>query len=326
MATRYIGAGLAGRRVLVTGASGFIGAHLVRRLAVHGVQVAGLSRTRGRLENEDAPWTPICCDLKDSARLRDVLGSFEPQVVFHFASHPDARESAAHTRACVEDNVLGTLNLLEALRPWPGISLVYGDSVKVYGTSSVPHRSGRALEPLNAYAITKLAGWNLCDMYRRLHGMYAVAVRPTLIYGPGQGYNLVSFLCEAVWSEQAVIRLDGGSQTRDPVFIDDAVDAFLLAAERCPALSGQVIHIGGGREMAVADLARLTVGLLGSAQEVVPMPNQARPTEMWRSWCDNTEAGDLLGWAPQVTLEEGILKTAEYFQTQRRVLTLGEGA
>lgn len=309
---------LEGRPVLVTGAGGFIGASLVRALVREGAHVVALTRARGRMAQDCAGALVLVADLLEAEHVREIVSTTRPEVVFHLAAQPDARETGPQVRTCIDSNVTGTANLLEAMRELDDPCLVYGDSSKVYGNSGVPFRSNQPLQPLCSYAVSKAAGWSLIDMYRRVHGLRAMSVRPTLVYGPEQGFNLFSFLCDSVWTGKPEIPLDGGQQTRDPLYIDDAVDAFIRVAEFRDALDGRVMPVGGGRELSVLALAELTVSLLNGKQPVVPRPAQARPTEMLRSWSDNAEIEQLIGWRPRVSLEQGILRTAAWLRSMHK--------
>jgi nucleoside-diphosphate-sugar epimerase len=302
---------LRGKRVLVTGGGGFIGAALVRALAARGAEVTALSRRSGRLEADATSYRFVGCDLLATQPLHDVFQLARPQLVYHLAACPDGAEDAAHTQRLIEHNIQAVANVVQAVVAHRCGGLVYGDSVKVYGDAPVPYRADLRPEPLSSYAVAKLAGWGLVDVARRLHGFNAMAVRPTLVYGPAQGFNLFTFLIKSIQPHIDQIALDGGAQSRDPIYIDDAVDAFLQAGRRLAACSGTTLPIGGNREISVADIARLTVRILNGRQAVVARPASQRPTETLRSWCDNAEATALLGWAPKVSLEAGILLTAE---------------
>lgn len=306
--------GLCGRRVLVTGAGGFIGSHLAERLVRDGAVVAGLCRRRGRLDQiADAGAVAFFqVDLSDPAACERALASFAPEVVFHYASLPDARESFEHAATSIEVNLRGTLNLLEAFRRCAGRVLVYGDSCKVYGNGPVPYSQATPPQPNSSYAISKLGAWQLCRLHAELHGFTAVSVRPTLIHGPRQGHNLLTMVVEAVRRGQPEIQLAGGAQTRDPLHVDDAINAILAAAQAGASLSGREVNIGGGQEVAVRDLAEMVVELAGGSQRVVCCTALARPTEMWRSWCDNADAERLIGWRPSLSLREGVRRTVEY--------------
>ena len=309
---------LAGLRVVVTGASGFVGSHLVERLSELGATVGALSRTRGRLDQlGDARFDYLQCDLTDAAATREVITGFAPHTLLHFASRPDAHESFEHTKDSLDVNAVGTLNALDALKTAGGKVIVYGDSCKVYGANAeVPYREQTPTVPNSTYAISKLAGWQICQLYGRLHNIAAVTVRPTLMHGPRQSYNLFSFIVDRIRKHESDIPLDGGRQTRDPLFVSDAVDAVLTAAERAPDLAGRVINIGGGSETTVERLAQLVVELSGSRAVVVCRPDRVRPTEMWRSYCDNKEAEMLLGWRPRTPLAAALRQTIDYLMDE----------
>ncbi|HEY7617800.1 MAG TPA: NAD-dependent epimerase/dehydratase family protein, partial [Terriglobales bacterium] len=171
-----------GKRVLVTGGSGFLGSHLVEHLVREGATVAALARTEGKLAAITPPpdYLFLRCDLTDEEQARRAIEGFAPQILYHFASHPDGRESFEQANAAIRGNLLATLNALEAFRRCGGQLFVYGDSCKVYGDCQVPYRASMPLKPTSSYAISKAAGWQLCELYRRQYGLACVSVRPTL--------------------------------------------------------------------------------------------------------------------------------------------------
>jgi len=311
------GHALAGRRILVTGASGFLGSSLVERLLQLNANVAALTRSPEKLPLLHHPgYTFLPCDLGESAEAIRAFTQFQPEIVFHFAAHPDAAENFSQAEKTVQGNISVTLNTLEALGRCGGKLLIYGDSCKVYGQAPVPYRESTPIAPLSSYAIAKATGWELCKMYHRIHGLPVVSVRPTMIYGPRQAFNLFSFVADCV-SNNREIRLDGGSQTRDPLFIRDALDAFVATAERGTELAGRVINIGGGEEQTVVELARNCVRLVGSSVQVVPLASRMRPTDTARSYCDNVEAMAMLGWQPQTPRIEGLKRTLDFIVHRR---------
>lgn len=302
---------LHGCRTLVTGASGFIGSHLVEALLDAGALVWALHRraevyrhTRSRAIEF------VHCDLSNMKQVRAAFAISRPMLVYHLAGHPDAAETYEQASAAIQGNAVLTLNCLEASRITGARAFVYGDSAKVYGRSPLPHRPSTPPDPLSSYAVTKVTGWALCEVYRRVHGLCTVSLRPTIIYGPRQRFNLFTAVIESALKCQP-IRLAGGSQTRDPLYIEDAVRAYVMAGVLAEHISGQVINIGGGNEQSVADLARLTVELLGSDVPVICSPADMRPTDTERSYCDNGEANRILGWKPQIDLRTGVYRTIE---------------
>lgn len=307
---------ITGKRILVTGASGFLGASLVQRLVSDGAIVAAVSRTRGRLLAEQG-FEFIQCDLTDLPAATQAFERFAPEMLFHFAAHPDGAESYSQACHSLQTNTLITLNALEAFRFAKGALFIYGDSSKVYGDCEVPYRASMPLRPLSSYAIAKSAGWGLCELYRRLHRISTVSLRPTIIYGPRQAYNLVTYVVNCVVSGKAEVVLDGGSQTRDPLYIDDAIAAFVAVAEHGKQLEGHVINLGGGQEYTIRDLTETLLQLMGVRLQVIVANERVRPTDTRRSHCDNAEATPLLGWEPVVSLRQGLLRTVQYLLEER---------
>ncbi len=312
-------------RVLVTGGGGFLGSHMVRALTEEGAIVASLVRSSSsRLAPPSLAGVRFLgCDITDPGATMRAVEDFGPEILYHFAAHPDGAESHAQASAAVDVNLNGTVNLLEAFSRCGGRLFVYGDSSKVYGNGPLPHREENPIQPTSSYAVAKAAGWEMCRLYERLHDFDVVSFRPTMIYGPGQTFNLISFVVESVLEDKSEIPLMGGSQTRDPLYITDAINAFLSLAREERAAAGRVINIGGGRELTVHQLAREVVRMMGANTKLVIQPREARPTEIWRSYCDNREAEDILGWRPQVSLQDGLRLTIQFLtETKRRLVSV----
>jgi len=305
-------------RVLVTGGSGFIGSHLVSAYLADGAHVASLSRSIGRCKPHEADerFSFLECDLTDRDACVRAFDEFRPTVVLHYASQPDGPESTDHARACVLTNTVGTLNLLDAFTEDNGV-FIYGDTTKVYGNEPGPYTSSTHICPNSSYAITKSAGWDLCRTVGPTRGLRVVSVRPTLIYGPGQPRNIIGYVIGELLKGARTIELQGGRQTRDPLYVSDAIDACRRAVDRADALNGESIVVGGGEEMSIADLAGLIVEIMGEPCEIVAREQAVRETEIWRSAAENDEAKTLLGWAPQVALREGIRRTIESLGSSR---------
>jgi UDP-glucose 4-epimerase len=318
MAIPHISA-VAGKRILITGVSGFLGFHLAEHFIREGAIVGGLSRTKGRMHQTvgSGNFVFLPCDLEDSTDSIGKIRDFNPQILFHFAAQPDCREGIQQCHATIKGNILATVNALEGFRHCGGELFVYGDSCKVYGEAGVPYEENLPVKPLSSYAIAKAAGWEYCKLYDRLYSLASVSVRPTLVYGPGQGFNVITYVIDAVLEGQQTLNLDGGTQTRDPLYIQDAVRAFEAIAQKGRTLKGRIINISGGCEIAVSDLAQFVVTLMGSSMRVLTDFTQMRLTETMRSYCKNIEAFEALGWKPHVSLSEGLTNTVEYLSAMR---------
>ena len=301
---------VAGRRIAVIGGTGFIGSHLTEQLVSQGADVLAVARTQARLSQLSAVRSGCVvalADICDPCAIARVLRRFRPHIVFFMASHPDDRESFRQIAECVRTNLLGLLNTLQAASAAGTEIFVYGDSAKDYGNLEVPYQAGHPANPVCSYAIFKTAGWQLCQLVAGFTPMKTVALRPTLVYGPRQTRNIITYVRDCVAAGRHVL-LMGGTQTRDPLYVDDAVRAYVAAALE-PAAWGKAIPIGGGQELTVTSLCEAAVAALGGSVAVVAGAEQARATEIWRSRSDNTDALHLLGWRPEVALSEGLSRT-----------------
>jgi nucleoside-diphosphate-sugar epimerase len=301
---------LAGRRIAVIGGTGFIGSHLVERLVREGADVLAIGRSArnlGRLASVRGDCAVALCDLADAEGVQRTFAEFRPEIVYHMAAHPDGSESFEQFAACLTINGIGLVNALQASVECGAELFVYGDSTKVYGGRAVPYRASDEPAPLCSYAVVKAAGWRLCELATAFAPLQIASIRPTFVYGPRQTRNLVTHVQECVLAGRP-IRLQGGTQTRDPLFVADAVAAF-AAVPQHPDAWGRAIPIGGGSEMTVTSLCEAVLSALGTRLPIVADAAAARPTEVWRSSADNADAQRLLDWLPRVSLAEGLART-----------------
>ncbi len=298
------------RRVAVIGGTGFIGSHLTEQLVAEGADVLAVARSETRLTSlasVRASCVVALADVCEAAAIDRILRRFRPEIVYFMAAHPDGTESFRHISECMRTNGVGLVNALQAAGTVGAEVFVYGDSAKDYGNADAPYRAAQPASPVCSYAILKAAGWQLCQLVACFTPMKMVALRPTLVYGPRQNRNVITYVRDCVVAGRPV-RLMGGSQTRDPLYVDDAVRAYIAAATQSAAW-GQAIPIGGGQELTVTSLCEAVVAALKGSVPVVPGAEQSRLTEIWRSSSDNTDASRLLDWRPQVSLSEGIART-----------------
>ena len=316
--TTSLSGSLGKKRILVTGGAGFIGANVVRRLCGEGADVTVLDDFfTGKLENLrglEGRYKLVRGSVVDRALVTDQVGKHE--IVFHLA----ARNIIASTKNPYEDfetNIGGTLNVLLAARAARTPRVVYSSSVSVYGNArSLPSNEEDPVNLLTPYAVSKFGGEGYCRALSSGSDLAAAVVRYSNVYGPGQDptnpyCGVVSrFMTRA--SEGLAPEIYGdGEQTRDFTFIDDVIDATLLAAA-APAAVGKVFNVGTGIETTVNALARGVLDLYGLSAAPTHIEKRDIDT-VARRVVDISRIRQVLGWTPRVTLEEGLRRTQRWF-------------
>jgi NAD dependent epimerase/dehydratase len=308
-------------RVLVTGAGGFVGSHLTERLMENGASVRALVRYKSDggwgwldhspLKNEIEV---VRGDVVDHEFVRQTVAGCE--VVFHLAALIAIPYSYQAPQSYVRTNVEGTLNVLQAARAADVRRIVHTSTSEVYGTAQyVPIDEGHPLVGQSPYAATKIGADKLAESFHRSFGLPVVTLRPFNTFGPRQSTRAVipTIITQALASR--VIKLGSLTPTRDMNYVADTVDAFVKAAVSDAAV-GQVVNVGSGREIAIGDLARLICELAGVEPRIECDEQRLRPkdSEVERLLADNTRSRDLLGWQPQVSLEDGLRRTIAWIR------------
>ena len=316
---------LNGRRVLVTGAGGFIGSHLVEALVQSGCRVRAMlhydSRPhRGNLEFVDPEVLGqveiIAGDVTDAHFLfRAVQGC---DVVFHLAALIGIPYSYRAPSAYVQTNVVGTLNVLEACRIQRVERLIHTSTSECYGTAQyTPIDEKHPLQGQSPYSASKIGADKLVESYHLSFSLPVATLRPFNTYGPRQSARAVvpTILCQLL-SGRAWLALGDATTVRDLTYVGNTVDAFIRLAE-CDAAVGKLVHVGSGRGVAIRDLAQLAMQVVGREVPIVVDPDRVRPadSEVRVLQCDYSQAEQLLEWSPSVDLEEGLRRTAEFIRS-----------
>jgi len=310
-----------GRKVLVTGAGGFIGSHLVERLVGAGAHVCcfvrytsrndiGLLRFAPARLLQEIEW--VYGDLRDSDAVRSAVQGC--QTVFHLGALISIPYSYVHPREVVETNVLGTLNVLESVRSCEVERLIHTSSSEVYGTARyVPMDEGHPLQGQSPYSASKIGADRLVESYWRSFDLPTVTVRPFNTYGPRQSARAVipTIITQALAG--STVRLGNLHPTRDLTFVSDTVEGFIAVAET-PDLTGKEINIGSNCEVSIGELVERVSAIVGHPVQVASESRRKRPpsSEVERLFADTRRARDLLHWSPQVTLDDGLRQTVAW--------------
>jgi UDP-glucose 4-epimerase len=303
-------------RVLVTGGAGFIGSNLVDRLLAegHAVDVVDDLST-GTLANLAAAragrahaLTFHQLDVR-SGELVEMIARRRPEVIFHLAAQADVRVSVNRPVFDADVNILGTLRVLEGARALDSARVVFAASGgTLYGEPDVadlPVRESHEHRPLSPYGVSKKAAIDYLVAYRELHSVEFCALALANIYGPRQDPHgeagVVAIFADRLLRGEPVTIFGDGEQTRDFLFVDDVVDAFVRAATRG---GGLVLNVGTGREISVNELARVMAEVAGST--IPPVYAPARPGELQRNALDPERASIHLGWSPWTELSRGV--------------------
>ena len=306
----------------MTGVAGFIGSTRVDRLLAEGHTVdavddlstgslANLTEARSQRGHE---FSFHQLDIR-SGELVELMAHRRPEVVFHLAAQADVRVSVQRPVFDAEVNVIGTLRVLEGARAAGGARVVFAASGgTLYGEpegAELPVRESHPQRPLSPYGVSKKAGIDYLVAYRELHAVEFCALALANVYGPrqdphGEAGVVAIFAARLLAGEPVIVYGDGG-QTRDFVYVDDVVDAFVRAATRG---GGLLLNVGTGRELSVNELAVAMAGRAGV--DVPPAHAPERPGELRRSALDPERAGIHLGWRPFTELADGIDAVLEF--------------
>lgn len=320
-----------GRRVLITGAGGFIGSHLVERLVESGAGVTAFVHynalgTCGWLDESPSRGAVeiVAGDLCDADSVRRAMRHVE--TVFHLAALVAIPYSYQAPMAFVRTNVEGTLNLLQAAVEARVSRVIHTSTSEVYGTAQyVPIDERHPLQAQSPYAATKIGADQLAEAFFRSFELPVTIVRPFNTFGPRQSARAIIPAIISQVLANGPVRLGNLRPTRDFNYVSDTVNAFILAAEHDAAI-GQTIHVGSGREISIGDLVALIGQLLGRPVSIEHEDRRERPmhSEVERLLADNALARRVLQWAPAIGLEEGLRRTIEWAQRHLKTYRAGE--
>jgi NAD dependent epimerase/dehydratase len=322
----------ANRRVLVTGAGGFIGSHLVERLLAEGARVRAFVRYNSRgdpgllrmLSAQDRSRLEIIAgDLRDEYAVRKAVEG--TQVIFHLGALISIPYSYQHPVEVVETNLIGTLNVLMASRDFKIEKLIHISSSEVYGTAvHVPISESHPLQGQSPYSASKIGADKLAESFFCAFELPVVTIRPFNTFGPRQSARAVIPVIITQALTQNAIHLGNQNTQRDFTFVKDTITG-IMKADEVPGIEGQVLNLGTGQEIRIGELAQKIIRKIGRSVEITVDPIRLRPkgSEVLRLLSDNTLARKMLGWEPEVSLDDGLDQTIGWIKAHLDLYRIG---
>jgi NAD dependent epimerase/dehydratase len=315
---------LDGKRVLVTGAGGFIGSHLAERLVKEGCQVRALLHYDSRSDRSNLEFVDPLILQAMEIQSGDVCDPYSVHrltkgcdVVFHLAALIGIPYSYVAPAAYVETNVQGTLHVLQGCLDNGVERVIHTSTSECYGTAQyVPINEDHPLCAQSPYSATKIAADKLAESFYRSFDLPVATIRPFNAYGPRQSARaVVPAILSRLLAGFSELRLGSLDPVRDLSFVADTVGGYLAVARSEQAV-GTVVNVGSGSGIRIGDLAELAMQVVGRQVPIVQDPSRVRPqsSEVFSLICDNSRAERLVDWSPGVDLEEGLQKTAEFIE------------
>jgi len=311
------------KRVLITGAGGFIGSHLCEELVRRNCSVRAFVHY-----NSFNRWgwlDYLTEDIKSSidifvGDIKDPFGTKEAMknvnVVFHLAALIGIPYSYHSPDVYVDTNIKGTLNVLQAAREFNVERIVHTSTSEIYGTAKfVPITEDHPVNPQSPYAATKAGADFLALTFYKSFGLPVTVVRPFNTYGPRQSARaIIPTIISQILQKQTPLKLGSLHPTRDLNYVIDTVNGFIKAAESDQA-TGEVLNIGSNKEISMRDLVRKIASLMHTDIQLTEDQSRIRPekSEVERLWADNSKALKLLNWKPEYSLDTGIRETIKWF-------------
>lgn len=315
--------------VLVTGAGGFIGSHLVERLVSENFRVRALVHYRGDggigwlkklTEKYPEQLTVVKGDVRDPGQMLSLVEGVE--VVFHLAALIGIPYSFQAPQSYIEVNVLGTQNLLEASKRAGVRAFVQTSTSEVYGTAeTVPMSESHRLNPQSPYAASKVAADAICLSYFHSYGFPVTTLRPFNTFGPRQSTRaIIPTIIRQIIENDGVVELGNLEARRDFTFVADTVSGFLKTAAEIESTKGKVLNLGAGWDISIGELVDVCSKAMDIPVQVISSTDRLRPqtSEVERLLSDNSLARELIGWRPEASMRQDfakrVLETAMWWE------------
>lgn len=315
------------KKILVTGAGGFIGSHLAEALTKAGHKVRAFIRYNSRNSwgwLEDSQYKDdieiFCGDIRNFDCVKAALKDID--IIFHLAALIGIPYSYSSPDSYVDTNIRGTLNVLQAARELKIERLISTSTSEIYGTAQkVPINEEHPINPQSPYAASKSAADVMAISFYRSFNLPVVVVRPFNTYGPRQSNRaIIPTIITQLLNNKDTVRIGSLFPTRDFTYVKDIVEGFVKAAENKDAI-GEVINLGSNSEISIKELIRMISDIIGIDPKIIVEDKRKRPvvSEVGRLRADNTKAQKLLGWRPKYSLHEGLKETIDWFKSHKNM-------
>ena len=301
-------------KVLVTGGAGFIGSHVTEELLKAGYEVAVVDHL-GSGQRSNIADAAIFYELDIvSTALRTIFEDFHPSVVVHLAARSNVPDSIQNPKLDAQNNILGTLQVLENCRDFHVRRIVYSSSAAVYGqVRHLPITEETPPAPLSPYGISKWTGEQYIELFCHLHGISSLILRFANVYGPRQNMateaGVISVFIENLINGDSPIIYGDGYQTRDFVFVQDVARAVRQSVE---SEQSGIYHVSSGKEESVKNILEHIKALMNTS--IPPIYQPEKPGDIYRSCLSNIRIKEDLNWFPSTPLEEGLAETIAYYR------------
>lgn len=315
------------KRVLITGADGFIGSHLSEMLVKEGCNVKALSQYNsfnnwGWLEDIDCKKDieVFCGDIRDPHYIKKITKNID--VIFHLASLIAIPYSYIAPDSYIDTNIKGTLNICQAGLENGIEKIIHTSTSEVYGTAKyVPIDELHPLQPQSPYSASKISADAMAESFYRAFNLNLTIARPFNTYGPRQSARaVIPTIITQILNNQKSIKLGDISPTRDLNYVEDTCLGFLKIAQS-DNVNGEIINIGANFEISIGEVFNLIKKIMNSNVELITDQQRIRPekSEVNRLWCDNSKIKKLCGFNSQYTFEQGLTKTIEWFKNPKNL-------
>jgi len=297
-------------KILITGATGFLGKHLAKRLLDDGNDVYLTAAHDGKKMNVHK------LDLMSFEQLKRKISEVRPTAVYHLGAIVNLSRDFKIGQKCLETNIQGTLNLLESLRSFKPVRFIFTSTEEIYGSGKIPYQEDQLPNPPSAYAVSKMAAEYLSGIYAKELGFSLVILRIGTMYGPGQPLSrfIPQIIVRALKNED--IPLNSGRKKRDYIYISDVIDALILSNNKEFKDHTIIMNLGGGTSYRLIEVVEKIISITKSRSKVLigKVPDRTLEANEWL--LDNQKAFEFLGWRPKTSLEEGLKQTINYYQNK----------